>query len=357
MPASFLRSLLPGFVTLLLIAPVSAQSPEDSLAARRAASAPLFAAADPLELPLPGDLRAVFEDIDDDREDREATLTYLNAEGDTVSLDIGLRTRGFFRRLRLDCSVPPLRLNFKKRETIGTRFEGQDKIKLVTHCKRGKGFEQRLLLEYLVYKAYNLFTPFSFRVRLAEITYEDVRSRRKPLTAYAFFIEEEEQMAARNYGVPLEEQRIHPEATDRHIITLMSIFQYAIGNTDWGVAARHNIKIIYSKNPAFLYPIPVPYDFDWAGLLDAPYAFPDQKLGLDSVRDRLFMGYCRSEDEFGSLFTYFNDQQEAMLALFRDAPMLERKYADDAVRYLEDFYLTISNDRNVRREFIRACRN
>ena len=134
----------------------------------------LFDAEDPLELTLAGDLRPILKDKSDDRPYRPAQLWLHDENGDSVAFDLGVKTRGFYRRKYLDCDVPPLRLNFKKKQVKNTVFDRQDKLKLVTHCNDNvDAFEQYTLQEYLIYKTYNLLTDNSFRVRLVRITYAD----------------------------------------------------------------------------------------------------------------------------------------------------------------------------------------
>ena len=64
-----------------------------------------------------------------------------------------------------------------------------------------------------------------------------------------------------------------------------------IGNTDWNLDKSHNIELIRPASGGA--PIPVPYDFDWSGLIAPPYARPNQMLGIGSVKQRLFRGFCR----------------------------------------------------------------
>lgn len=121
--------LIAGMLLLGMPAPVLLAQPQNDASAR------LFASDEPLDLTLTGDLRAVFKDTRDDRPYRPAQLWHLDANGDSTLFDIGLKTRGFYRRKYLNCNVPPLRLNFKKQALANTVFAGQDKLKLVTHCQ------------------------------------------------------------------------------------------------------------------------------------------------------------------------------------------------------------------------------
>ena len=79
----------------------------------------------------------------------------------------------------------------------GTVFDGQNGIKLVSHCRDRDDDEQDVLKEY---RTFNLLTDESFRVRLARITYVDGEDDDDPVVRYAFFIEEAEAMAERLGG-------------------------------------------------------------------------------------------------------------------------------------------------------------
>ncbi len=315
----------------------------------------LFDAEDPLELTLEADLKSIVKDRrDDERPYRPARLWYLDQQGDTVSFDIGVKTRGYYRRIYLDCNVPPLRLNFKKKQVKNTVFAGQNKLKLVTHCKdKAKAYEQFTLQEYLIYKVYNLITENSFRVRLVRLTYIDTGGKRKPVTKYGFLIEDEDLLAERLGGRILKTGVIHQEKTHRELATLLAVFQYMMGNTDWSVPGHHNIKLVFIGPN--LPPISIPFDFDMAGLITTPYAKPDYRLHISSVRERLYRGYCRSEDEFQAAFAPFNEQQEAIYALFQDFEYLDEKVKGRSLDYLDDFYKTINKPRSVKRKFLAAC--
>lgn len=339
---------------LLVMAFASAAEPAQSQVVDPAAGS-LFADDKPLRMVITMDFDVVLKDRAEEQDYKPGTLTYASDAGEVVALDLQLKTRGYYRLLWLDCDIPPLRLNLKKKQVMGTVFEGQDKLKLVTHCQnRSNSFQQYVLQEYLLYKAYNLLTDLSFRARLVEITYVDSRGRDAPVTKYGFFIEDEDRMAERN-GANLVESavRIHPEATHRETMTLLSVFQYMIGNTDWVVSTRHNVKMIYVDSTGTL--VAVPYDFDWAGLINTPYAVPDAQLNLRSVRERRFMGFCRTEEEFAAVFERFQERREEILALFSSFPLLEEKYAERSVDYLQEFFETILRPSRVKREFLGAC--
>jgi hypothetical protein len=316
---------------------------------------PLFEEDEVLNLSLQADMKALFKDIEDERSYHPAMLSYKNEEGDSVQLTVKLKTRGHFRRDRSHCNCPPIRLNVKKKQVIGTVFEGQDKIKLVTHCQNKRdSYEEHVIHEYFIYRAYNLFTPYSFRVRLLRLTYLDSSGSFDPMTKYAFLIEDEDHVAERNQGKVLKDAVIHPDKGHRFLTNQLCVFQYLIGNTDFSIGYQHNVRLL--ETGPFQPPIPVPYDFDWSGLVQAPYARPNPKLELGSVTQRLFRGFCRSEEEFEEGFKPFRENREALFALYDELPGLSEKTREKKRKYLEDFFEIIDNPKKVKREFLRRCR-
>ena len=223
------------------------------------------------------------------------------------------------------------------------------------HCQdKRANYEQNVLLEYLIYRSFNLLTDHSFQARLAHVTYLDQAGKRDTLTRYAFFIEDDDRMAARLGDKVLNRKNVHDETTERNQMTLVAMFEYFIGNTDWSVWALHNI--VLALPPDSQEPIAVPYDFDWSGVIDAPYARPDARLPIKTVRERLFRGYCRTREELAPVFQLFNDKKDAIYALYRDQQGLDPKVRDDALKYYDEFYKTINDPKAVDWEFMKHCR-
>jgi len=72
---------------------------------------------------------------------------------------------------------------------------------------------------------------------------------------------------------------------------------YMIGNLDWSMRAGpagegccHNGRLLAGNGP---YYTPVPYDFDYSGLVDAPYAVPPDGFKISNVKSRVYQGYCK----------------------------------------------------------------
>ena len=320
------------------------------------AQAPLFAADDVIRFTLEADFSALLDDRGEDNPERPAILTLPIADGAAVELDVQLRTRGNFRLKKATCQFPPLRLNVKKKQVKGTVFEGQDKLKMVNHCNtRRDEFQQYVLHEYLVYRAFNQLTDYSFRVRLAEVTYRDTAGDMDEITRYAFLIEDEDAMAERLGGIVQDVQGVPQIGTQRDQMLRVAVFQYMIGNTDWAVSAQHNIKLLFADPPNT--PYVIPYDFDWSGIVSTRYARPRPELNLRTVRERLFLGLCRPAEDFEPIVALFNDQREAIYALFDTFELLDTKRRRKTRAYLDDFYAVINDRRDLELDFVYNCRD
>lgn len=329
---------------------VDMQSSATTTATRREPP-PLFVSSEPLVLTVEVDLPTLVKDKDEQKEDHPATLTYLDDAGATVSTSVKLRTRGNYRLKH--CKFPPIRFDFPKERVDGTVFAGQNKLKLVTHCQSGADYEQNLLHEHAAYQIYNLLSDLSLRVRLARITYRDTSGKDEPITRYAFFIEDVDDLAERAGMVFTDTLNVHPAHTDFQSTGVLDVFQYLIGNTDWSTYARHNIELL-RNNDGVLFA--VPYDFDWSGLVDAPYARPNPQLKIRSVRERLYRGFCRPPEYVDRAVQPFRERREAIYAVFDGVPDLDPKRLQRTREYLDDFYKTIDNPKDLEREFVKKCR-
>ncbi|HET7456684.1 MAG TPA: hypothetical protein VFJ74_03450 [Gemmatimonadaceae bacterium] len=315
---------------------------------------PLFASTPPLAITITADYGAVFKDRDTLRTRRHpATLAFVDERGAPATLPVELSTRGHFRLKPTTCGFPPLRVVFDRSKTKGTPFAGQRALKLVTHCRNGdRAYEQYVLREYLVYKTLNALTDRSFRDRLARVTYVDPANPAKAVTAYGYFVESEDELAARLGGRVLTAKNGRFDDFDAPQMDLVSVFEYFIGNTDWSIGALHNIRIV-ATDGGDVYP--VPYDFDWSGIVHTHYALPDPHLPIKSVRERLYRGPCRTAAQLAPTFALFRERRDSIVSLYRSLPGLDRDYVKDTESYVADFYDVIGDARQWKFASERAC--
>ncbi len=314
----------------------------------------LFADEAPLAVTIEADFAALRGDRADSP-DRPA-LYRAGSDSSLVELEGEIRTRGRFRLDPANCSFPPLRIEISAREGRGTLLDGIDDTKLVSSCRPGRdSYDQLVILEYLAYRTYGLLTEASFRVRRLEVTFVDTSGEHEPETRSAFVIEEDEELAARldSELFELEEGRnLNPAGVESRSQLTVSVFQYMIGNTDWSTVAGHNVELLSRGNAAHA----VPYDFDSSGLVNAPYATFDPDLGIRTVRERKYRGYCVNAFLVGLVLDDFRARREETLALWAAEPGLDDTSRAEAIRYLESFYEDIETNDRAERRFLRDCR-
>ena len=291
-----------------------------------------------------------------DPEYQPARLTYTAPSGEAVSTKLRVRVRGKSRRAL--CSFPPLLLNLRTRDLAGTMLEGQDRLKLVTHCEPRDANAQYVFLEYLAYRVLNLVTDESLRARPVTVTYFDTE-RRRATVGPGILLEDEEQFAARRGLQTIEEERLTRARYDEALLTLIDAFQYFIGNTDWsavagpaGAACCHNVVPLARADGVL---VPLAYDFDSAGIVDAAYALPDARLPIKVVRERLYRGSCPDPAALRASFIPFETHRTEIRALFERHPQLSERTRGRALEYVDAFYESIADPRRVEREFRSSC--
>lgn len=322
-------------------------------------TAPLFTSDEILDVTI----RAPFTTIMRERsldEDQPATLTYTDAEAGEVTVELGVRTRGRFRRQSKTCRFAPLRLNFKKSTVKKTVFAGSDKMKLVTHCRNRSGpYSQALLSEYLAYRIFNVMSDASFRVRLMRVTYVDADKKDREQTEFAFMIEHKSQLAKR-IGQDLNEaEKTEIKHLDAPYTNLSSVYQYLIGNTDFspiraapGEPCCHNYMLFGVEEGRIL---PIPYDFDMSGIVDAPHSAPNERFGLRNVRQRLYRGRCANNEHIGASVQAFLERKPVIYDLVASLDLYEARTRRETLGFLDEFYAVLGSPKQVDARLVDKC--
>jgi hypothetical protein len=314
----------------------------------------LFQSEEILNLSLEADYKAVFS-VKDDSTWFPARISLTDNDGLARTIDIKIRTRGKVRRESDVCPFTPLRLDFPKKETKNTPFEGQKAIKLVTHCDKADFYEQNTMLEYLIYKAYNVLTDSSFKVRPAMINYIYSGKKADTVRKFAFFIEREKSLVDRLNAVEFETEKFNPNMLNPFPTCLMDMFQYMIGNTDYSSYDLHNVILVSDSTRRFP-PVPIPYDFDWSGLISANYAVPHPTIGTEYVSERVYRGFLKEPFIVAHTIGIFNARKQEIYRLFEDFALLEADKKKKAIKYLDEFYEIINDDKKVKTEFFDKAR-
>jgi hypothetical protein len=293
-----------------------------------------------------------------DEEEVAGKFRYTADDGSLVEFDVAIRTRGRLRRTKKVCRFPPLRLNFKKSEVKDSLFDKQDRLKVVTHCRKKQRYEQAVISEYLAYRIFNLLSDASYRVRLLRATYtytdEDLQ-----VQSYAIFIEHKDRLGKRLNAKTLQMNRAMAQDFRQPDLNLASVFQYFISNTDFSPIASppgedccHNQTIFALEGePNYT----VPYDFDQSGLVDAPHAMPNPRFRLRSSRERLYRGRCVNNGHLPSTLSLFEEKRGEIEALIQNQQGLTKGTAKDMLAFIKQFYDLINNPRRLNREILKKC--
>ena len=309
----------------------------------------LFRTDEIINMELRSDFSEIRRDQVEDPEYHDAKLIYHTREGNSVDLSVKIIVRGNFRRKPENCNFPPLYVNFKKNEVKNTLFDNQDKLKLVTPCQG----EEDVLEEYMVYKMYNDVTDMSFKVRLVKISYFDTSFDQVIFDRYSFFIEDKDHVAERNNAV-VRDNFLTPFDLNRESFEKLSVFQYIIGNKDWYISSRKNVVIMQPADTS-LAPVAVPYDFDFAGVVDAGYTKP-KGIASNLLPDRRnFKGICMPSETLNEIFDFYRELKPVFVSTINNQELLPNNKKKYMRNYINQFYSVINSKELIKQEFLNNC--
>jgi hypothetical protein len=282
-----------------------------------------------------------------------ATVAYVD-NGASVALPARVRVRGV-SRLRMCDLAPPLWVDFKSADTKKRVFNGVNRFKLVMPCKAEPEFERYALEEYNLYRLHSLMTPFSYLTRLIRLTIVDSASNKPQFTRYAFAVEDVQELAKRLGGKRLT---LPPKTTDDlalHQAALIGVLEYMLGNSDYSIYAVHNVELIGVKGVAY----PVANDFDQSGVIAAPYATPDPRLGIKSVTERIYRGLCVPPDTIAQVLAEFRFKRPLITALYADdvGKLIGARGAGESITWFDSFFANMSDPQIVKSEILDKCRS
>ncbi|MDO9512296.1 MAG: hypothetical protein Q7J34_11100 [Bacteroidales bacterium] len=295
------------------------------------------------------------EFLESRREAQEFRGKLVFQEKDSIhEINVKVSRRGNFRSNAEHCNFYPIRLKINAKQSKNTIFDGIKKLKLVTHCNSAiEDANDRVIKEFLLYKMYSSINPYSFKVRLLRIHYSDTQIQGSDKEFLAFAIMDDDDLAETFGGKILKVHNIHPGFTADSSMTLINIFQFMAGNTDWSVKTLHNIELMTKSGSA---PIAIPYDFDFSGFVDSPDAIPAPHLPITKVRQRYYNGHCQQEYIIQWAINEFYKARPAIYKLMVDYPMQNIKTQKENIAYIDDFYKLLSDKEKAKEYFLNHCR-
>ena len=296
-------------------------------------------------------IRTDFEQIINNREivSIPAAIS-VSFDNTCLEFDASVEVRGNFRRNTANCDFPPIRIQFKNIEIGETIFEGNQNVKIVTHCKeKSKQFLQYMAKEYTTYKIYNLLSPYSLKVKFVEITYVDDKERMKPIITQAFLIENIDHLAKRHNMVEFTD-KLSTDLIDEENLRMLSVFQFMIGNTDWIIPFSKNLKSITDGEKI----ITVPYDFDYTAIVDTDYTVGGGQTFL-LTPERKFKGPCYELSDLEAEFKKFEEKNKDIIQLISKSPYLKSNSKLSMKNYIDEFYSILNLKEKVIEYFQINC--
>ena len=95
-----------------------------------------------------------------------------------------------------------------------------------------------------------------------------------------------------------------------------------------------------SGGPPYL---PLPYDFDFAGMVNAPYAEPNPRYPIRSVRTPFYKGICSNNAFLSDSIEEFRAREDAIRQLIEDTGFLSAR-SERAIRNMVDRFYGIIAD-------------
>jgi len=291
----------------------------------------LNAEEDIISLEIKGDLKHLFVARNEADQYHPANIKIVRGDS-LLQFDMELSRRGVTRKKI--CDFPPIKLKFPKSNLKDKGFSSLNNYKLVTHCMEGEN--DLVLKEYLTYKLFNQLTEKSFRVKLAKIRYIDESGEVPDDIHFGFLIEGNKELASRLDGKLIDPEKLKITSVDKDQYKKMVVFQYMIANTDWNLSKGHNIKWVQTSSSEV--PTPIPYDFDYCGLVNAPYAVPHPQIPIKNVRQRYLQWRGKSKEELKPVCKNFTANKDVLIKACQEFENLTDTSKAEMVSFLETFF-------------------
>jgi len=313
----------------------------------------LFSEEEPLNLTLKFDVQAYKKTRHQDV-NHEAEMTIVGSDDFQGSNSVQVKARGTIRRKI--CNLPPISLNIGNSEIKADSLQDVFRINMVVPCKNAAKYGPYVLREYMVYKIYNIITPLTYRVRLVRLTIIDTGKDNKVTKDWAFLQEPDELMTLRLNSNMIKSDALSMSSMNPKIINNLSMFQYMIGNADYSVTGRHNLKILASKEYGPTGFIPVPYDFDYSGLVNTDYAVPSETLGTTSVQERYYLGLCRPKQVHEETIQELAQFEDEIMEYIKNFEYLDEEEKVDMIEYLDSYFKESRESGFIDRKIAPTCR-
>ena len=242
-------------------------------------------------------------------------------------------------------NLPPLILKFNKPKFKETIFGSFKELTLITHGDINSGKVSKVINHYLAYKQFSLLSPFSYKVRLVKIVYNDTSKRLKKFIGWGFFLEPKNDILRRFpfKRVPSTKNYLAGKLDNKQI-ALLHAFNFFIQD-------RERFKIIngsYKTNRTDFFTfnfhsvLPIPFDFSrsvmyWIG------SRPAQELNYIMETAFAKSNWLKYPGlkyiELKRAFYLIKGKKNELKRLYMDPHLpLEKKHRDAYLNYVNFFF-------------------
>lgn len=264
--------------------------------------------------------------------------TLTTAAGKTY--DVQLHPSGKSRRMK--AATPPLKVKFKKKDLLADGLDTLNKIKIIMPWFETSEGEDLLVKEYLCYRMFEQLSPHCVRGRLVRLTIRNITGGIKKMPA--ILLEDDSETATRLNGRVVKRYGLSIDSLDARQAARTVLFQYFVGNTDWSFFMARNIRFIQTHDSHLL--LAMPYDFDFSGLVAAPYASPSSESGLTTIRDRFLMADGIQEEAMKAAVNDLILAKDKLYAICSSS-LLSKAAVADVKRYMDVFFKRVEKKRNL----------
>ena len=127
-------------------------------------------------------------------------------------------------------------------------------------------------------------------------------------------------------------------------------------NPEPGKDCCHNTDVLSETGgPPF---ISLPFDFDFSGLVNAPYAEPNPRYPIRTIRKRYYRGQCSTNEILPETIDLFLEKREDLYRIvdsIRGVSAAGTRASLSAKSFVDGFYRIIGDPQTVREQLIDKC--
>jgi hypothetical protein len=102
--------------------------------------------------------------------------------------------------------------------------------------------------------------------------------------------------------------------------------------------------------------IPIPFDFDMSGLVNARYAAPPDHLPIRLVRTRFYRGLCQPQEIMDETVAHILSKKAEIMSLYENTKELSRLARTQSVRYVRNFFSILEDEVKQKELVLDRCR-